>query len=170
MSARGWSEAEFDAFVAARSPALVRFAYALTGDLGHAEDVVQTALLKSFFATRRRRPEQPEAYVRTAIVRANLARFRRRRVVEHLVDVVPDAAPARELPASRLEEVERLRDRLAALTPRQRAVVVLRYVEDWPEAQVAQVLGVRVGTVKTLASRGLAVLRAREPLVEVHDG
>jgi hypothetical protein len=58
----GWPDAEFDAFVAARMPALTRFAYSLTGDQGHAEDVVQTALIKTYLATRRRCLDAPEAY------------------------------------------------------------------------------------------------------------
>src|ERR1700712_3288525 len=102
----GWPDREFDAFVASRLPALVRFSYALTGDLGHAEDLVQTALVKTYLATRRRTPDAPEAYVRRAIVSANLSRFRRRRVVEDLVDVLP------ETPA---EVPERVSEQRAAL-------------------------------------------------------
>src|SRR4051812_39791145 len=90
----GWPVEEFDGFVAARLPALVRFGYGLTGDLGHAEDLVQTALLKSYRASRRHQLDDPEAYVRRAIVTANVSRFRRRRVVEDLVEVVPETGAA----------------------------------------------------------------------------
>ena len=155
----GWPEQAFDSFVAARLPALVRFAYALTGDLGHAEDIVQTALVKTYLATRRRAPESPEAYVRRAIVTANVSRFRRRRVVETLVDVVPDtsATPDR---STHGDSQRALAEVLAGLTPRQRTVMVLRYQEDWPEAEIAAAMGVSPGTVKTLASRAMAALRA----------
>jgi RNA polymerase sigma-70 factor (sigma-E family) len=160
----GWPVAEFDAFVASRLPALVRFAYALTGDLGHAEDLVQTALVKTYLATRRRAPDAPEAYVRRAIVTANLSRFRRRRVVEDLVDVLPEApGAALQRPSERQEALNLL---LAGLSPRQRTVMVLRYQQDWPETQIAAAMGVSTGTVKTLASRALTRLRATLPSTE----
>jgi RNA polymerase sigma-70 factor (sigma-E family) len=154
----GWSEQEFDAFVASRLPRLVRFAFALTGDLGHAEDVVQTALAKTYSATRRHGLDDPEAYVRRAVVTANLSRFRRRRVVEDLVDVVPEEPVVEQ--ESELERREAVRLMLAALTPRQRTVLVLRYQEDWSEHEIAAAMGVSPGTVKTLASRALGRLRA----------
>jgi RNA polymerase sigma-70 factor (sigma-E family) len=155
----GWADAEFDAFVAARLPTLVRFAYALTGDVGHAEDVVQTALVKTYLATRRREPDDPDAYVRRAVVTANLSRFRRRRVVEDLVDVVPETA-ATDSGAGSSGHREAVRVLLETLSPRQRTVMVLRYQEDWSEAQIAAAMGVSPGTVKTLASRALTRLRA----------
>ena len=153
----GWSEQEFDAFVVSRLPRLVRFAFALTGDLGHAEDVVQTALAKTYAATRRRSLDDPEAYVRRAVVTANLSRFRRRRVVEDLVDVVPEETDGEQ--ESVLEQREAVRELLASLSPRQRTVLVLRYQEDWTEQEIAEAMGVSPGTVKTLASRGLTRLR-----------
>lgn len=154
----GWPVSEFDAFVASRLPALVRFAYALTGDLGHAEDLVQTALVKTYLATRRRVPDSPEAYVRRAIVNANLSRFRRHRVAEDLVDVLPEPpGAAQQRPSEQRAALEVL---LAGLSPRQRTVVVLRYQQDWSEAEIAAAMGVSSGTVKTLASRALTKLRA----------
>jgi RNA polymerase sigma-70 factor (sigma-E family) len=160
----GWPVQEFDAFVASRLPALVRFAYALTGDLGHAEDLVQTALVKTYLATRRRSPDAPEAYVRRAIVTANLSRFRRRRVAEDLVDVLPEPpGAARQRPSEQQEALEML---LAGLSARQRTVMVLRYQQDWTEAEIAAAMGVSPGTVKTLASRALAKLRAALPTTE----
>lgn len=152
-----WSEAEFDAFVGARMGALVRFAYALTGDVGHAEDLVQTALLKTY--RRRMRPDEPERYVRRVIVNTNLSRFRRRRVPESLVEAPPDRpAPRTEPPGEQAEALTRL---LAGLSPRQRTVLALRYGADLSEAETAELLGVSTGTVKSLASRGLARLRTR---------
>jgi len=154
----GWSDAEFDSFVTARMGALVRFAYALTGDLGHAEDLVQTALMRVYQRSRRMRPDDPERYVRRAVVNANLSRFRRRRVVESLVDRPPDrGAPDGEPPG---EQAEALRRMLAGLSPRQRTVLALRYGADLSEADTAELMGVSLGTVKSLSSRGLAKLRA----------
>lgn len=151
-----WTDPEFDAYVGSRMGALVRFAYALTGDLGHAEDLVQTALMKVY--RRRVRPDDPERYVRRAIVNANLSRFRRRRVPESLVGVVPDAPTAAAEPPG--EQAAALHRLLAGLSPRQRAVLALRYGADLPEAEIAELLGVSIGTVKSTASRGLARLRA----------
>ena len=155
----GWSDADFDAFVGARLGALVRFAYALTGDLGHAEDLVQTALVGVYLRSRRMRPDDPERYVRRAVVNANLSRFRRRRVVESLVDTPPEVASPGSVDAGS-EQAEALRRLLARLSPRQRTVLALRYGADLSEAETAELLGVSVGTVKALASRGLARLRA----------
>jgi RNA polymerase sigma-70 factor (sigma-E family) len=158
MSVPGWTDQDFDAFVGARMPALVRFAYALTGDLGHAEDIVQTALMKTYLSTRRQVLQAPEAYVRRAIVSANVSRFRKRRVVENLVDTPPEpaASPSRASPAEAAEEFVSL---LAGLGRRQRTALVLRYYEDWTEAQVAEAMGISTGTVKSLTSRALATLR-----------
>jgi RNA polymerase sigma-70 factor (sigma-E family) len=152
----GWSDADFDAFVGARMGALVRFAYALTGDVGHAEDLVQTALMRVYQRSRRMRPDDPERYVRRAVVNANLSRFRRRRVVESLVDVPPERGVPDEQPG---EQVEALRRLLSGLSPRQRTVLALRYGADLSEADTAELMGVSPGTVKSLASRGLAKLR-----------
>lgn len=155
----GWTEQEFDAFVQARLAALVRFAYVLTGDLGHAEDLVQTALIGVYRRSRMWRPDDPERYVRRAVVNAHLSRFRRRRVVESLVATPPEVQSGGGV-AEAGEQAEAVRELLARLSPRQRAVLGLRYGADLSEAETAQLLGVTVGTVKALASRGLARLRA----------
>jgi RNA polymerase sigma-70 factor (sigma-E family) len=154
-----WSDGEFDAFVGARMGALVRFAYALTGDLGHAEDLAQTALLRVYRRSRRMVPDDPERYVRQAIVNANLSRFRRHRVPESLVGRPPERA-GRTDQESPDEQAQALLRLLAGLSPRQRTVLALRYGADLSEAEIAQLLGVTTGTVKSLASRGLAKLRA----------
>jgi RNA polymerase sigma-70 factor (sigma-E family) len=161
----GWSDAEFDAFVAARQPSLLRFAYTLTGDAGHAEDVVQTALMKAYLATRRRPPDAPEAYVRQAIVRANIARFRRHRVPEVLSGAVPEQRSQHD-DVEQVDALDALAHRLAGLSKRQRTVVVLRYVEDWSETEIATAMGVTVGTVKTLSHRALTHLRADEHVTQ----
>jgi len=150
---------------------LVRFAYALTGDIGHAEDVVQTALIKTYLATRRRMPESPEAHVRRAIVTANISRFRRRRVVEHLVDVVPDHVAAMDNDHLHGSQTA-MEELLGRLTKRQRTVLVLRYREDWSEAEIAAAMRVAPGTVKTLAPERLPRYgRPRRPRRGArHDG
>ena len=154
-----WSDSDFDAFVGARMGSLVRFAYALTGDLGHAEDLVQTALVKVYLRSRRMVPDDPERYVRRAVVNANLARFRRHRVRESLVETAPEVAAVQSVgfDAEQADEVRRL---LAGLSPRQRTVLTLRFCADLSEAETAELLGVRVGTVKSLSSRALARLRS----------
>ena len=154
---------DFDEFVRAASPRLVRTAYLLVGDLGHAEDLVQTALVRT---ARRWRDAKgaPTAYARAVLV--NLVKDRRRsrlrRVVETPLDGMP---PAHRDPAATGADVETivLRDALVratrALPPRQRAVLVLRYFEDLPVEQVAEILGCSTGTVKSQTHHALVKLR-----------
>jgi RNA polymerase sigma-70 factor (sigma-E family) len=156
----GWSDAEFDAFVTARMGGLVRFAYALTGDVGHAEDLVQTALMRVYVRARRCAPDDPERYVRRVVINANVSRFRRRRVAESLVDRTPEVA-APDRPEATAEQADTLRRLLGSLPPRQRTVLALRYSADLAEAEIAALMGISAGTVKSLASRGLARLRAQ---------
>ncbi|MFC4534255.1 SigE family RNA polymerase sigma factor [Sphaerisporangium dianthi] len=154
-------ERRFREFVSARSPALMRLGFLLTGGDQHAaEDLLQTVLTKA--AARWSRIEEPEAYVRQAMYRQQvswwrLASTRRETVVADAPDV-----PARDdTHAADLKLV--LRHALARLTSRQRAVLVLRYFEDRPEAEVAQIMGCSVGTVRSTAHRSLARLRAVAP-------
>jgi RNA polymerase sigma-70 factor (sigma-E family) len=149
-------ESEFDAFVIARSPDLLRTAYLLTGDRDRAEDLLQTALAKAWFAWRRIEWE-PDAYVRRIMATTAASWWRRRWVGE---------LPARELPDTDVRpETDRVDARndlwlaLRHLPPRQRAVVVLRYLEDRSEAETAQLLGCSPGTVKSQAAKALAKLR-----------
>ncbi|EFC80595.1 SigE family RNA polymerase sigma factor [Parafrankia sp. EUN1f] len=152
---------EFRAYFAARLPELLRLAYLLTGDPAEAEDLAQTALARTLVAWRRvRESDSPDAYVRRILVNAHRRRFRRR-VPESPMATVPEQearSSAAELAA--VEDRAGLARALAVLPARQRAVVVLRYCEDLPEARVAEILGCSTGTVKTHASRGLARLRA----------
>jgi RNA polymerase sigma-70 factor (sigma-E family) len=164
----GWTDAEFDAFVAARMGALVRFAYALTGDVGHAEDLVQTGLIRMYLRARRVAPDEPERYMRRVLVNANLSRFRRRRVTEALVERLPEV-PSTDHVGTNVEQVDALRRLLADLPSRQRTALALRYSADLSEAEIAELMGISVGTVKSLASRGLARLRAQAGAAE-HEG
>jgi RNA polymerase sigma-70 factor (sigma-E family) len=158
-------EREFRDFVATRSADLLRTAYFLSGgDIHDAQDLLQAALI----ATARRwshivKRDQPEAYVRRAMARHQINRWRSRtRRPETLVSAPPDH------PADRDEQVAvdlrpGLMAALRALPPRQRAVVVLRYYEDRSEAEVAELLGISVGTVRSQSAKALTKLRAIYP-------
>jgi RNA polymerase sigma-70 factor (sigma-E family) len=155
-------EADFRAFVAARSPSLLWFAHVLTGDPHTAEDVVQTALARTASGwSRVRRKDNPEGYVRRAIVTTHLNALRRRPWREQPRDFssndADDAAAAR--PEQDLDERDAMWSALAELPPKQRAVLVLRYYEDLSEADIAEVLGCSRGTVKSQAAKGLSRLR-----------
>ncbi len=156
---------DFETFAAARWPRLLRTAYLLTGDHHEAEDLVQVTLAKLFPAWPRVRGlDEPDAYVRRALVNNNLSRFRKRRVVQLLTPRLPERA--QEGGAARTEERSLLLEALGTLPPRQRAVVVLRYWEDLSEQQAAEVLGCSPGNVKSQASRGLRKLRDHPALAE----
>jgi RNA polymerase sigma-70 factor (sigma-E family) len=158
-----WDE-DFTAFVAARSGRLVYLARMLCGDAALAEDLVQTALEKAYLRWDKIEMGDPFGYVRQAVVNQHLSLLRRR--------------PWRERPSGSATELDRdfhrtvtdpahgverrlvLTAALGALTRRERAVMVLRYVEDLTESQTAAVLGVAVGTIKSANSRALQKLRA----------
>lgn len=156
---------EFREFVAARSPALLRTAYLLTGSRHDAEDLLQTSLAKTFLAWRRvRAADQPEAYVRRLMVNTRTSLWRRRGVAEQLTGAVPEKASADRYADVDLHDA--LWRALATLGRRQRAVLVLRYYEQLSEAEIADALGISVGTVKSQASRALATLRANAGLLD----
>jgi RNA polymerase sigma-70 factor (sigma-E family) len=162
------SDEEFREFMRGRWPAMVRLAYGLTGDLGHAEDVAQAAFARAYASwSRVARTGNPDAYVRRIVINENNTRFRKRRVTERLVDAVPEQAgyPSPG-PADALGDSEALLKALRRLGPRQRAVIVLRFWMDMSEAETAAALGCSVGTVKSQASRALAALRGSAELME----
>lgn len=149
----------FQGFVRSRWPRLLRTAYLLTGDQHFAEDITQSALVKTYRSWHRvLRTDNPDAYVRRILVSCHKDRFRKRRVTEQLTDVPPDTAAGPD-DISRADQRDLLTTALAALPARQRAVVVLRYWEDLPEAAVAKALGCSVGTVKSQAAKALGKLR-----------
>ena len=162
------SDEEFREFMRGRWPAMVRLAYGLTGDLGHAEDVAQAAFARAYASwSRVARTGNPDAYVRRIVINENNSRFRRRRVTERLVDAVPEPSGQRAASAGdALGASEALLKALRRLGPRQRAVVVLRFWMDMSEAETAAALGCSVGTVKSQASRALAALRGSAELME----
>ncbi len=150
---------EFSEYVAARGRSLERFAYVLTGDAHLAQDLVQTALLKAYRRWRWvARAEHPDAYVRRIVTRSYLDWRRRRSSAEAPVGAVPDR-PAPD-PAEGVAERDLLRRALGTLSPRQRAVLVLRHYEGLDDAAIAVLLRCGEGSVRTHASRGLARLRA----------
>jgi RNA polymerase sigma-70 factor (sigma-E family) len=151
-------EAAFEAFVAARSADLLRTAVLLTRDRGHAEDLLQTALVKAYRRWARIDAADPYPYVRRILVTA-AASWWRRRSTQEIVDL-PAQDPAAPDQTEAVAEQERMADALAELPPRMRAVLVLRYAEDLSEAATAELLGCSVQTVKSQTTRGLARLRA----------
>lgn len=156
-------DAEFTAFVAARGPALLRTAYLLTGDHQAAEDLVQTALAKTYVMwSRVRAREAVEAYVRRTMVTTHISWWRRRWRGETPTDPQSGAMPEPPGPDPTRDhdERDRLWRHLATLSDRQRAVVVLRFYEDLGEAEIAALLGCSTGAVKSHSSRALAKLRA----------
>ena len=148
------SDMEFDEFVLARSPVLLRTAYLLTRDVQLAEDLLQTALTKAWFSWKRIDGD-PEPYVRRILINSSVSWWRKRWTHETPTGFVPEPTPGAEPPA----EVHDLMQALGRLPRRQRAVVVLRYVEDRTEADTAALMGCSVGTVKSQCAKALAKLR-----------
>ncbi|WP_078856355.1 SigE family RNA polymerase sigma factor [Streptomyces sp. NBRC 109706] len=161
-------ESDFRAYMAARWPALLRTAYLLTGNHHDAEDLAQTALTKACARWKRvRRADDPDAYVWRVLINANVDRFRRRRVREWLTDRFPERAESDS--AEQIAARGVLLPALERLTPRQRAAVVLRYLDDRSETEVARLLGTGVGTVRSHTARGLAKLRADGALLALRE-
>jgi RNA polymerase sigma-70 factor (sigma-E family) len=158
-------DAEFREFMHARWPTMVRLAYGLTGDQGHAEDVAQTAFARAYASWPRvSRSGNPDAYLRRIVVNENRNRFRKHRVAERLTDSPPEHVSADATRA--YDERSALFAALQRLGPRQRAVIVLRYWLGLTEAEAAAALNCSVGTVKSQASRALATLRQSAELVD----
>lgn len=161
----------FDRFVVEHGDGLLRTAYLITMDRQEAEDLVQECLL--YLSRRWGRVagmEHPVAYARRVLINLALrgSPGRRRRQAELEADL-----PDRGTDSVELELVvtrDELRDALRRLTPRQRAILVLRYFNDLPEGQVAEALGCAIGTVKSTASRSLAQLRELVDLAPVRQG
>lgn len=161
-------EEAFTAFVVARTPALTRTAYLLTGNHHDAEDLVQATLLKAAKAWGRIE-QHPEPYVRQILYHQNISRWRRRRVAESLTRSPPEPPAGRDDDASTRITLQLA---LARLTTKQRKVLVLRFYEDLSESQTAAALGVGLGTVKSQTRHALMRLRELAPeiadLVDVH--
>ena len=154
-------DAEFEAYMAARQPSLLRTAYLISGDRHTAEDLVQTALAKLYLSWDKvQRRELVDGYVRRILVNENNSLWRRawkRR--ETSTDTLPDHQAVSDSHDDGTKAA--LWEFVQSLPRKQRAVVVLRFYEDLSEAEVADILGISVGTVKSQSSRALAALRSR---------
>ncbi|MDN4162691.1 SigE family RNA polymerase sigma factor [Nocardioides abyssi] len=151
---------DFDAWVAARGPALLRLAYTLTGERADAEDVVQDALSRALPRWERiSRVDDPDAYVRRMVVNAHVSWWRRFRRRESPVEEVRPTGAAPAADAGLAGERDRLWRACRALPEAQRTAVVLRYYEQLEYAEIAALTGVREGSVRSRVSRGLAALR-----------
>jgi RNA polymerase sigma-70 factor (sigma-E family) len=154
----GFDDPDFRDYVTARSRSLLRAAYLLTGNRADAEDLVQAALAKTYLAWDRIEDRSAlDGYVRRAMVNTHISWWRRRRLEEYPTDEIPDQAVADHSGTSELQDS--LRRAVDRLPQRMRAAVVLRYFEDMTEAEVADALGVSLGTVKSTVSRAVAKLR-----------
>src|SRR5215469_7816954 len=148
----------FGDYVRSRGGALLRAAQALTGNRADAEDLVQSTLVKTYLSWDSIADQAAlDTYVRRVMVNTHISGWRRRRVDEYPTDQVPDAVAADETGDKDLHEVvQRAVDRLPR---RMRAAVMLRFYDDMSEPEVAAVLGVSVGTVKSTVARAVAKLR-----------
>jgi RNA polymerase sigma-70 factor (sigma-E family) len=149
----------FHEFVRARQQSLMRTAYLLTGNPHLAEDLLQTVLTRvATHWAKLAKGGHPEAYARKALVNQTIS-WRRRRQAE-LPGELPEAGHSHdEATVRRLA----LQQALAQLTPKQRAVIVLRFYEDRTEHETARLMGVSIGTVKSQTHYALAKLRALAP-------
>lgn len=160
-------DGSFDEYVVARGDALLRFAYLLSGDRHLAEDLVQEVLCRVHQRWRMVQVEQPDAYIRTAIVRQYLSWRRRRSSRETSLDILPEPVGREPDTATRQAARDEMWQLLASLPRKQRVVLVLRFYEDLPDDRIAAVVGCRQGTVRVHASRGLARLRGLLPTSNV---
>ena len=154
---------EFESWLLAREPALQRTAHLLTGDVHSAQDLVQLTLAKVYLSWDRIRDRaNDDAYARRVLLNEHRTAWRRPvRRREQVTDDVPDRqAPGQPEYDGRREAVWRF---VASLPPKQRAVIVLRFYEQLTEAEIADLMGISVGTVKSQSSRALAALRAHLP-------
>ena len=152
------ARASFEEYVQARTPALLRVAYLMTGNAHDAEDLVQAALEKA--APRWQHLTDPEAYLRRVIYTKAVSRWRSRRArPPETLTATPSDRPAEADHDTRLVVLSALRH----LTPKQRAVLVLRFYEDRTEVEAAILLGVSIGTIKSQTRHALRRLRELAP-------
>jgi RNA polymerase sigma-70 factor (sigma-E family) len=149
------SEDQFAEFVAGALPRLLRFGYALTGDPASAEDLVQTALGRSLRAWRLRRIDNPQAFVQKVMVNSYATWYRSSHLRREVVTPEPMDSLAHDNHAEKIEDRDVIWRALSKLPPRQRAVIVLRYYEDLSEQDIAEVMAISAGTVKSQSARAL---------------
>lgn len=159
---RAAADADFADFVAGSYAALSRTAALLSGSRLTGEDLLHEALVRTYTAWGRIDRGGAAAYTRRVMVNLTTDWWRRRRYEPASVATLPERGRL-DPGAAAVEDREEILERLAALTAKERAILVLRYYTDLPEAQVAEQLGCSVGTVKSTASRALTKLRAAHP-------
>jgi RNA polymerase sigma-70 factor (sigma-E family) len=160
----------FSSYMRARQPVLLRTARSLTANPSDAEDLLQTALTKTYVAWERIEDHRAlDGYVRRALLNTRTSQWRKRKVDEFACEELPEpeTGGGAEDPAEQQALHDAMWRAIAKLPDRQRAMVVLRYYEDLSEVQTAEVLGVSVGTVKSAVSRALGKLREDPELVLV---
>ncbi len=148
----------FTEFVSAGSHRLLRAAWLLTGDTGRAEDLLQTVLAKAWRHWGRIEPANPEAYVRRMLFHTYVTWWRRKWKAEVPTAVLPEVVGDAD-PADGVAERDAVTRALAGLTRQQRAIVVLRYLEDLSVAETAQLLGCTESTVTTQTGRAMTTMR-----------
>jgi RNA polymerase sigma-70 factor (sigma-E family) len=152
--------ADYETYVGARAPTMLRLAYLIEGERAAAEDLLQTAFVKLYQAWPRiDRDLGPDAYLRRIIMTTHASRWRRKAVHEVPLADPPEPARQQAAPDSAVADRHLLWAALGRLPRMQRAVVILRWYEDLTEADVARVLDVSVGTVKQHNHRALRALR-----------
>jgi len=161
-------DADFAAYFAARVSAVRRLAYALCGDWHTADDLVQATFVKVYPRWRRVHGPAVDGYVRRVLVNTYLSHLRKHRR-EQIVADVPDVAVAGPERVAGPASHDDLGPALRRLPPQQRAVVVLRHLEDLSVAEVAELMQVAPGTVKSQSARGIAALRASLSSSKEHD-
>lgn len=155
MASPGW-ERDYAEYFAARAQSLRRLAYAMCGDWHQAEDLVQATFIRLYRSWRRIRKETLDAYARRVLINVFLSGARAKGREHSVADVPDHPDPHARDTETRLD----LATALSGLPPQQRAMVVLRYLEDLPIAEVARLLKVAEGTVKSQTNRAVTALRA----------
>lgn len=164
--AGGERDDDFRAFVSEQRRPLFSLALLLVGDRGLAEDLVQTAFVRTYARWDRLRTGDPTAYARRIVANENIDRWRRVRGREVLSEAPPDRIdPGTTDTVAERDAVIRA---LGELSDRERRVVVLRFLSDLSEADTASALGIPRGTVKSVTNRAVAKLRASRHLTG-HD-
>ncbi|MEV4220501.1 SigE family RNA polymerase sigma factor [Nonomuraea sp. NPDC049725] len=153
-------DSRFVEFVTERADALLRYGYALSGNAHDAADLTQEALVRLHRAwSRVRKKDDPESYTKMIMARLHISVWRRRRR-EHLTWAVPEIPLEDALP---YEGDQELWQALCGLPRKQRTVLVLRFYEQLTDAEIAALLGISQGTVRSHASLGLSRLRTAMP-------
>ena len=153
------SDDEFAEFVSAALPRLLRFGLVLTGNPATAEDLVQTALARSWRAWRLHSIDDPQAFVRKVMVNSYASWYRLMATREVLAASVAQTTVIDD-EAAYVDDREAVWRALLTLPPKQRTVIVLRYYEELSESEIAAVMGTTTGTVKSQAARALRRLAA----------